>query len=184
MCPYRNADVLDAPQRHVEVATGGSQAVVRGWVRRPAPSLDQRHAVIALPAQDVRVADARRFTCAVLARWGLVGDDRDSAVLIVGELAANAAQYGRSVMTVRLVLDGGVLDIAVDDHGDHGDHGARLQPRVCDPDEHGRGMDIVGFLAGRVDVEDCGVGHTVRVMLPVAVPVSGSLHNGVPAMAG
>ncbi|WP_331769158.1 ATP-binding protein (plasmid) [Embleya sp. NBC_00888] len=123
--------------------------------------------MIALPARDVRVADARRFTGAVLARWGLVGDDRDSAVLIVGELAANAAQYGRSVMTVRLVLDAGVLDIAVDDHGDHG---ARRRPRVCNSEERGRGMDIVEFLAGRVDVEDCGAGHTVRAMLPVAAP--------------
>ncbi|MFI6986703.1 ATP-binding protein [Embleya sp. NPDC050154] len=137
--------------------------------------------MISLPARDVRVADARRFTGAVLARWGLVGDDRDSAVLIVGELTANAAQYGRSVMTVRLVLDAGVLNIAVDDHGDHG---AGRRPRVCDPDEHGRGMDIVGFLAGGVDVEDCGAGHTVRAMLPVAAPVSESLRNDAPAMAG
>ncbi|MFF7251016.1 ATP-binding protein [Embleya sp. NPDC008237] len=143
--------------------------------------------MIALPAQVVRVVDARRFTGAVLARWGLVGDARDSAVLIVGELAANAAQYGRSVMTVRLVLDAGapndagVLNIVVDDHGDHG---ARHRPRVCDPDEHGRGLDIVASLAGRVDVEDCGAGRTVQAMLPIAVPASRYSRDNVPAMAG
>ncbi|MEU3282298.1 ATP-binding protein [Streptomyces antibioticus] len=47
-----------------------------------------------LPAGE-GVADARRATAAVLAGWNVVGDARDSVLLVVSELVTNAVEHGR-----------------------------------------------------------------------------------------
>ena len=43
------------------------------------------------PALDVYVRAARHFATVVLERWNLASDDQDTAVLIISELATNAA---------------------------------------------------------------------------------------------
>ncbi|MGO4421365.1 ATP-binding protein [Streptomyces sp. MCAF7] len=65
-----------------------------------------RHGVIALPAEERWVRTARRFAVSLLARWGVAPEDQDSVLLIVGELAGNAAQHGRADMIVSLTFEG------------------------------------------------------------------------------
>ncbi|MHA5055140.1 hypothetical protein [Streptomyces sp. SD15] len=55
-----------------------------------APSAVDQTAVLTLPSQDVSVAALRHFTDDLLRHWGITEDDRDSAVLIVDDPAANA----------------------------------------------------------------------------------------------
>ncbi|CAL9655533.1 hypothetical protein SUDANB105_06785 [Streptomyces sp. enrichment culture] len=74
-------------------------------------------AVLALPAEARWVPVARRCVVAVLTQWRFPSADRESAELIVGELAANAAEHGRHDMTVHLSLHKGVLWISVTDSG-------------------------------------------------------------------
>jgi Histidine kinase-like ATPase domain len=59
-----------------------------------------RHqALLPLPAQLAHVSAARHFAADLLETWSVPETQRDSAVLIVDELAASAAQYGRERMT-------------------------------------------------------------------------------------
>ncbi|MGP4084456.1 ATP-binding protein [Streptomyces sp. KR55] len=119
-------------------------------------------AVLALPAEVRWVPVARRCVAAVLAQWRFPSADRESAELVVSELAANAAEHGRHDMTVRLSLYAGVLRISVTDSG------APARPRPAqdaDPDEHGRGLAIVGLLAVKVRVHQGPLGRRVDVDL-------------------
>lgn len=129
----------------------------------PAPHPSHR-ALLALPAQPVWVASARRFASTLFALWRLSVDERDCAVLIVGELAANAARHGRSDMTLHLALDPDMLHIAVSDCGDPG---LSTPWTEDDPDEHGRGMDIVTTLATWVEILQDDSGRHVRAGLRV-----------------
>ncbi|MFG2732967.1 ATP-binding protein [Streptomyces canus] len=108
-------------------------------------SLFPRRAAIALPAEEAYVRATRRFATAVLARWSVGTDDRTSAVLIVSELAANAAQHGRSSMIVDLALVDSTLHIDVTDFGEPA-QGAPVHAEGA-ADERGRGLAIVGCLA-------------------------------------
>ncbi len=45
------------------------------------------------------MSSARRFVAKLAADWGVDGDRLDSLVLVVGELAANAAQHGGPEMS-------------------------------------------------------------------------------------
>ncbi|MBL1101966.1 ATP-binding protein [Streptomyces coffeae] len=122
-------------------------------------------ALLALPAEAALVGCARHFAENVLTQWHLPSGERDAAVLVVGELAANAARHGRSRMTLRLTLGPGALQLVVSDHG--------LLPRprrphtAPDPDEHGRGIPLVETLATRVETRHHDNGHWVRATLPV-----------------
>ncbi|MEU2926960.1 ATP-binding protein [Streptomyces sp. NPDC007251] len=133
----------------------------------PAARTDPAHeAVIALPAEVRWVPAARRCIVAVLTQWRFPSADRESAELIVGELAANAAEHGRHDMTVRLSLHKGVLWISVTDSGVP----ARpRRPRDADPDEHGRGLSIVELLALEVRVHQGPLGRRVDVALPPVI---------------
>ncbi|GAA1004717.1 transporter [Streptomyces sp. F-3] len=131
---------------------------------RPAPG---RHAVLALPAEVRWVPVARRSATAILAHWRLHPADLASAELVIGELAANAAVHGRRDMTLRLSLDAKVLRISVTDSG--GPARSR-RPYDDDPDEHGRGLAIVGLLAGEVRVHPSPLGRRVSVVLPTGLP--------------
>ncbi|MDN3060032.1 ATP-binding protein [Streptomyces sp. SRF1] len=124
------------------------------------------HALLTLPARENRVRATREFTSSILDRWNIASDDRDSAILIVSELTANAARYGRAEMTVRLALGDRTLHIAVADTG--------LRPSPSEkPDidtaEHGRGLGIVEFLAHWVGVREESDGRWVHVDLSLAV---------------
>ncbi|MFQ3556392.1 ATP-binding protein [Streptomyces gramineus] len=121
-----------------------------------------RHeALLTLPAQEAHVSAARHFAADLLETWSVPASERDSAVLIVDELASNAAQYGRERMSVLLVLDHGTLHIVVSDSGMAVD---RCRPDIA-PDEHGRGTGIVQCLAQSTEVRQSHGGREVRACL-------------------
>ncbi|MEV6839036.1 ATP-binding protein [Streptomyces sp. NPDC051133] len=132
----------------------------------PSPSsLLGRHsrhrALLTLPAQEAHVPAARHFAADLLETWSVPASERDSAVLIVDELAANAAQYGHERMTLLLVLDDGTLHIVVTDSGMSVEH---HRPDTA-PDEHGRGTSIVQHLAQSTEVHQTRSGREVRACL-------------------
>ncbi|GAB7110069.1 hypothetical protein JCM4814A_83840 [Streptomyces phaeofaciens JCM 4814] len=121
-----------------------------------------RHGVITLPAEARQVCTVRRFAAALLARWGVAGDDLDSVLLIIGELAGNAAQHGRADMTVSLTLEEGSVCVEVVDSGTRP---AVTHPRCGSPcDERGRGLDIVGQLADWTETREGREGRQVRAV--------------------
>ncbi|MER6983484.1 ATP-binding protein [Streptomyces carpinensis] len=121
-----------------------------------------RHqALLTLPAQEAHVPAARHFAADLLKTWSVPANERDSAVLIVDELASNAAQYGRERMTLRLVLDDGTLHIVVTDSGMAVE---RHRPDIAS-DEHGRGTGIVRCLAQSTEVHQTHSGCEVRACL-------------------
>ncbi|MFE0514968.1 ATP-binding protein [Streptomyces sp. NPDC058964] len=107
-----------------------------------------RQALLTLPAQEAHVSATRHFAADLLDTWSVPASERDSAVLIVGELTANAAQYGRERMTLQLALDHDTLHIVVSDSGMAVD---RHRPDTA-PDEHGRGTGIVQYLAQSTEI--------------------------------
>ncbi|MFF7472610.1 ATP-binding protein [Streptomyces sp. NPDC008092] len=118
-------------------------------------------ALLTLPAQEAHVPAARHFAADLLETWSVPASERDSAVLIVDELAANAAQYGREHMTLSLVLDHGTLQIVVTDSG----MTVERRHRDTAPDEHGRGTGIVQYLAQSTEVHQTRGGREVRACL-------------------
>ncbi|WP_079657225.1 ATP-binding protein [Streptomyces sp. 3214.6] len=149
--------------------------------RRPAPAAPHRpespaspageehHAVVAVPADACRIREVRHFASAVLAQWGVVGDDLDSCLLIVGELAGNSAQHGRADLTVALSLRGRCLHIDVTDHG------AAVEPHTAGTPsaagEHGRGLAIVQALSDRCETQQQPSGWRTRASLRVTPAV-------------
>lgn len=124
---------------------------------RPCP----HQALLTLPAQEAHVSAARHFAADLLTAWSVPASERDSAVLIVDELATNAAQYGRERMTLQLVLHDGILHIVVTDSGKAVE---RHRPDIA-PDEHGRGTGIVQYLAQSTQVHQTRSGREVRACL-------------------
>ncbi|MGW4564262.1 ATP-binding protein [Streptomyces sp. NPDC004561] len=127
----------------------------------PARSTCHHQAMLTLPAQEAHVPAARHLAADLLKCWRVPDRERDSAVLIVDELAANAAQYGHEDMTLLLVLDGGTLHIVVTDSGTEVERGQR----DAAPDEHGRGTVIVDSLAQSTEVHQTRSGREVRACL-------------------
>ncbi|MGC0327508.1 anti-sigma regulatory factor (Ser/Thr protein kinase) [Streptomyces sp. SAI-170] len=156
-----SAPPLPRPDRTASVAAPADDRTTAG-----------RDAVLALPAEVRWVPVVRRCVVAVLTQWRFPSDARDSAELIVGELAANAAEHGRDDMTVRLCLHGGVLWISVTDSGAPA---SPPVPRSADLEEHGRGLSIVEFLAARLRVHQGPWGRQVDAALPVAAPDADSV---------
>ncbi|WP_399897713.1 ATP-binding protein [Streptomyces sp. BBFR51] len=118
-----------------------------------------------MEAHEQGVRTTRHFTAAVLVRWGVHGEDREAAVLIVSELATNAVRHGRSDLTVALALAGDTLHIDVTDHGE-----PSASPEPPAPGECGRGLDIVGCLADRTETVCRPWGRQVSAVLGVAGP--------------
>ncbi|MFE3019935.1 ATP-binding protein [Streptomyces sp. NPDC059256] len=134
----------------------------------PCPRPTSRHALLALPSQGEWVRTARHFTSDLLRAWRIDEEGRDSAVLIVDELAVNAVQHGHADTTLVMALEDGVLLIAVVDSGACVAHHPAEEQDGFDPDEHGRGAPIVDALAHRVHIEFKEHGCQVSVALPVA----------------
>ncbi|MGW0992974.1 ATP-binding protein [Streptomyces sp. NPDC002523] len=120
-----------------------------------------QRATLTLPAREAHVSAARHFTADLLQCWSVPECERDSAVLIVDELTANAAQYGRERMTLVLVLDHGTLSIMVSDSGT----AVERAPHDVAPDEHGRGTGIVMHLAQSTEIHQTRSGREVRACL-------------------
>ncbi|MCG7203726.1 ATP-binding protein [Streptomyces arenae] len=128
----------------------------------PLSGRSSRHqALLVLPAQEAHVSAARHFAADLLETWSVPASERDSAVLIVDELTANAAQYGREHMTLSLALDHGTLHIVVTDSGTT----VERRRRDAAPDEHGRGTGIVQYLAQSTEVHQTRGGREVRACL-------------------
>ena len=128
---------------------------------RTSPGPCSQRATLTLPAREAHVSAARHFTADLLECWSVPESERDSAVLIVDELTANAARYGRECMTLVLVLDQGALSIVVSDSGTAVEHG----PHDIAPDEHGRGTGIVTCLAQSTGLHQTRGGREVRACL-------------------
>ena len=103
-----------------------------------------------------QVREARRFLAGVLDGCPAA----DDALVCVSELATNAVLHSRSgrpggCFTVRATRRAGSVRVEVTDEG-----GPWRRERDGDG-QNGRGLVIVGQLAGRWGREDCGAGRTV-----------------------
>ncbi|MFF3402999.1 ATP-binding protein [Streptomyces sp. NPDC002659] len=135
--------------------------------------------MIATRAEESQVCAIRRFVAAHVSRWGLTDQDRDSAVLIIGELAGNAALHGGPHLTVSVSLDDRDLCIDVIDSGPS----ERVPLVHVDDaeDEHGRGLVIVDHLASWTEIGAEQNGWRSRAGLRVALAVHASAE--APAIA-
>jgi anti-sigma regulatory factor (Ser/Thr protein kinase) len=109
--------------------------------------------VFPLPHAAGAVPVVRRRVRAVLRTWNLPADAAEDVLLVVSELVTNALVHARPPATLRLrrVPAGGrrAVRVEVTDRGP----AAPPEPSAApDPDEHGRGLDIVTALSAR-----CGV---------------------------
>jgi anti-sigma regulatory factor (Ser/Thr protein kinase) len=103
---------------------------------------------------------------AVLADWGVHDDDAEPALLVAGELLANAIDHARGPMQVTASFDGTVVRIEVRD-------GSTAPPRVRPLDPwapRGRGLQLVDALAERWSWTANGTGKTVWADVPPRWP--------------
>ncbi|MGW1958038.1 ATP-binding protein [Streptomyces sp. NPDC001920] len=116
-----------------------------------APRGEAEH-VFSLPHAPGAVSGVRRRIRAVLADWNLAADFADDVLLVVSELLTNAIVHALPPATLR--LSRGPLDLGRAVRVEVTDMGPAASTALCtpDPDEHGRGLDIVTALAAR-----CGV---------------------------
>jgi anti-sigma regulatory factor (Ser/Thr protein kinase) len=111
------------------------------------------------------VPKARRFTTTVLRHWSVPEDVRDTAELVVSELASNAVRHGCGDFLLRLSLEDKVLRIGATDCG--------AGPAVggAEPEsglsERGRGMAIVECVSAWVRTRACEGGYTVEAGLTI-----------------
>ncbi|MET7288064.1 ATP-binding protein [Streptomyces sp. NPDC005573] len=114
--------------------------------------------VCPMPPVAGSVSVARRRARAVLADWGVAPDIVEDALLVVSELVTNAIVHALPPAELRLSWrreDGfETLRVEVGDAGPALPDG--ISPPGIDPDEHGRGEEIVHALATR---------HGLRVRL-------------------
>jgi anti-sigma regulatory factor (Ser/Thr protein kinase) len=165
-----SARPISPPGEDTRAFSTPSSNQIRHAAMLPRSRDNARKAVLSLPSREASVTDARHFTAHLLRHWGIAEDERQSAVLVASELAANAAQHGHADMALLLILDEDVLELAFADSGATVAH----QEAHADlpPDEHGHGMAIVKHLALWVDVHDSRQGRKVRVGLRVQCPLS------------
>ncbi|MFE0401065.1 MULTISPECIES: SpoIIE family protein phosphatase [Streptomyces] len=99
-----------------------------------------------LPARGDAAARARALVTGLLERWDTREDTRDSVLLVVSELVANAVRFARGPLTVRLIRGGhGQLLCEVGDKGNG-------RPRLGRKDllgDGGRGLHVVHGLTTR-----------------------------------
>ncbi|MFD5425425.1 ATP-binding protein [Streptomyces sp. NPDC127084] len=134
-----------------------------------------RPASVSLPAQERYVPIARRHVAGHLPAWSISPADQDSVLLIIGELAANAAKHGRETMTIMVTASSRSLTIEVTDSGAKAP-AQRQQPSEAEG-ENGRGLQIVECLAHSVQYIADTTATRVRVDYRLAAgppPPSGS----------
>ncbi|MER6126825.1 ATP-binding protein [Streptomyces sp. NPDC001795] len=112
--------------------------------------------VFPLPHAPKAVPAVRRRVTAVLGTWDLPPDGADDVLLVVSELITNAVVHALPPATLRLsrVLVDGCRAVHVDVTDMGAAATAGLPAREVDPDEHGRGIDIVTTLAARSGVRE------------------------------
>ncbi|MER5432003.1 SpoIIE family protein phosphatase [Streptomyces sp. NPDC002588] len=110
-----------------------------------------------LPARGDAAARARALVSPLLEHWGTRDDTRDSVLLVVSELVANAVRFATGPVTVRLIRAGDGLLCEV---GDTGNGRPRLgRGRLLDDD--GRGLHVVHGLTTRWGVRWTDTGKVV-----------------------
>ncbi|CAL9583231.1 ATP-binding protein [Streptomyces sp. enrichment culture] len=127
----------------------------------PVHTPDVRRFAFELPARAESVARARRLVVDRLTRWGLAGDVRDTAELVVSELFTNAVVHTASGRVVCELRDRGEqVRIAVHDEGCRV-AGPRL--RTADREECGRGLLLVDAMCSAWGSHDSrhGAGRVV-----------------------
>ncbi|OEJ23424.1 response regulator receiver protein [Streptomyces agglomeratus] len=125
--------------------------------------------VCPLPHAPGAVSAVRGRVRTVLAEWGLSPDAIMDALVVVSELLTNALVHALPPATLRLSwvrIDGhGALRVEVTDAGPVLAGDGWDAP---DPDEHGRGIDIVTALAARCGIRVGTEGITRWADLPAA----------------
>ncbi|MFI7499168.1 SpoIIE family protein phosphatase [Streptomyces sp. NPDC049687] len=110
-----------------------------------------------LPARGDAAARARLLVSARLGQWHTRGDTRDSVLLVVSELVANAVRFADGPITVRLIRSGHGLLCEV---GDTGNGRPRLGRSEL-LDDSGRGLHVVHGLTTRWGVRWTDTGKVV-----------------------
>ncbi|MEU6603784.1 ATP-binding protein [Streptomyces shenzhenensis] len=113
-------------------------------------------------AQPEQVGMLRRHASALFAIWKFSTDEQESAALVINELLSNAVVHGGPRMELKLGLTCQKLDITVTDCG------LPNTAPVCgrdDPDECGRGLEIVTALADNVHTEQLSEGWRIRARM-------------------
>ncbi|MFE6174553.1 SpoIIE family protein phosphatase [Streptomyces sp. NPDC056464] len=110
-----------------------------------------------LPARSDAAARARTLVSALLEQWGTRDDTRDSVLLVVSELVANAVRFAEGPLTLRLIRTGNGLLCEV---GDTGNGRPRLG-RDGLLDDGGRGLHVVHGLTTRWGVRWTDTGKVV-----------------------
>lgn len=159
------------------MADAGGEAVTAVCTRHsrvhgevPAPHPDATQVVRrspSFPAARTSPAAARRFVAQALQGWA---DESltASAVLAVSELATNAVVHAASSFTVVLAWGPTTLRVGV-----HDDSPTRPTRRTADVRaDSGRGLELVGALATRWEVESDGDGKVVWVELARPLPLA------------
>ncbi|MGP3951532.1 ATP-binding protein [Streptomyces sp. 7N604] len=128
------------------------------------PQRTVRQGLLGLTSHPASAGTARHFAAVLLRSWGVTPDDLDSAVLVVGELTANTALYGRADTSLFLSLDESELLIVVTSSGAPVPH--RESEHLAE-DEHGRGTGIVEFLAHHMEIHKADTGCRTYATLRV-----------------
>ncbi|WP_448332013.1 SpoIIE family protein phosphatase [Streptomyces sp. DSM 41534] len=110
-----------------------------------------------LPARDDAPARARASASALLRKWSVREDTRDSALLLISELVTNAVRFATGPVSVRLIRTGQGLLCEV---GDTGNGRPRLR-RGGPFDDRGRGLRVVHKLTVRWGVRWTDAGKVV-----------------------
>jgi serine phosphatase RsbU (regulator of sigma subunit)/anti-sigma regulatory factor (Ser/Thr protein kinase) len=110
-----------------------------------------------LPARGDAAARARALVSKLLGQWGIRDDTRDSVLLVVSELVANAVRFAEGPITVRLIRTGHGLLCEV---GDTGNGRPRLG-RDGLLGDGGRGLHVVHGLTTRWGVRWTDTGKVV-----------------------
>jgi len=131
-------------------------------IRVPAGLEDACVAELTLPANPTAAAEAREFTSRTIGAWGL-GDDLESAGLLVSEVVTNAVRHSDEPVELRLRRAQRALYVEVADR----------DPRVPRPrrgaleDEQGRGLQLLERLTARWGARPLADGKVVWFEIPL-----------------
>ncbi|MDH2392810.1 ATP-binding protein [Streptomyces sp. HNM0663] len=134
----------------------------------PSSGTDHHRFGFELPARVEFVARARTLTGERLGGWGIGGEVRDTALLIVSELVTNAVVHtGGALVACELLMQAEYLRITVQDQGV-----APTGPHVCrvSDEERGRGLLLVETVSSAwgTYAAGTGAGRVVWAELPRA----------------
>ena len=128
-----------------------------------------RRAVRTMPAVPEAVPTLRRFTRAVIRRWGLPDNCDEALAVIVTELVANAVKHsGSPDVAVLLATDGTVTTLQVKDTGRWRSPDARHRGTANEVARDGRGLRMVEAYATAWALRSTSAG--TRVVVKVILP--------------